>query len=498
MEITGNDLIVMRRDGKFDRVPRRGRSCEIGEEIVYAEEKSRGWLRPSVAARSAMAAAVIFCIVLFASWGGKLSGPSVVAYVSMDINPSVEMGIDKQENVLELRGLNDDGTQLIQGLEYEGKPLSSVTEALLEQAEGKVLARGEAEIVIASTVVDADAAVEDTAIAEKVKEQVTKHIEAVHPEQTQSYQVAAFAAPQEVREAAEKNGVSTGKYTVYLNAKNQGTDVTIDELKQKSVLTISKEKPEVAEFIKPERLPTKADMKKLVEEERTGQLDKKLKEKKSGSNSNAKNTGTSAKTVTDDKDDEKKNAVKKPESSGSSGSSNAKPKNTEPEDEKRNSGSKNGAGSSSGKPGAKQNGKEEDEKETSGSSKSDAKKEEERRKEEAARSEELKKKQDEQSKKAEEAREKAAEALKKQQEEARKEFEKKKEELKKQEEQKKKEEQQKKEEQNKKNEEKDSKKKEEEGKNEDSKKEKEKEKEKEESKKTSMSLSERLNLLLGR
>ncbi|UUZ83242.1 anti-sigma factor domain-containing protein [Paenibacillus sp. P26] len=62
MDITGKSIIVMRPDGKFERVPRKKRTCEIGEEIVYAEAGIH-WRSPSVAAKSALAAArrVLHC-----------------------------------------------------------------------------------------------------------------------------------------------------------------------------------------------------------------------------------------------------------------------------------------------------------------------------------------------------------------------------------------------------------------------------------------------------
>ncbi|CAG7646637.1 anti-sigma factor domain-containing protein [Paenibacillus allorhizosphaerae] len=278
MEISDKSIIVMRPDGKFERVSRKKRNCEIGEEIAYADS-GINWRSPSVAGRSAIAAAVIFCLVLFASFNGKLGSPEVIAYISMDINPSIEMGIDMNENVLELRGLNEDGNELVQNISYKGEKLESVASRLLDKAEEKSLAKGEAEIVIASTVVQENAKVSDTQLATKLQEQVTKHIEKTHPAEASSYQVAAFAAPQEVRQAAVQNGVSMGKYTVYLNAKNSGTEVTLDELKKGSVLQLSKEKPEISKAIQSGAIPSKSDIKKLVEEEKSGQLDKKLEEK---------------------------------------------------------------------------------------------------------------------------------------------------------------------------------------------------------------------------
>lgn len=271
MEMTKKSIIVMRPDGTFDRLPRRKRECEIGEEIEYAEPRFR-WRTPSAAGKSALVAAVVFGMVLFASLNGKLYSSDVVAYISMDINPSVEMGIDARETVLELKGLNEDGSRLVQSVHFKGKTLEDVTEELLDQAEHGVLSQGEAEIVIASTVLEESEHFSDLLIAEKVKQTVSEHIQETHPERAAAYQVAVFAAPQEVREAAKQNGVSMGKYSVYLTAKSNGAQVTLDEIKQTSVLQLTKNKPEIAKLIMPDKTPTKDQIRQWVEEEKNGRL----------------------------------------------------------------------------------------------------------------------------------------------------------------------------------------------------------------------------------
>lgn len=48
MEMTDRHIVVMRSDGKFDRISRKTRACEIGEEIVYASS-GINWRSPSVA-----------------------------------------------------------------------------------------------------------------------------------------------------------------------------------------------------------------------------------------------------------------------------------------------------------------------------------------------------------------------------------------------------------------------------------------------------------------
>lgn len=429
MEITEKNIIVMRKDGRFQRLARKKRSCEIGDEITYADE-GINWRSPSVAGRSAIVAAVIFCLVLFASFQGKLGSQEVVAYISIDINPSVEIGIDIRERVLELRGLNEDGVELIQAVDYKEKPLETVTAGILNRAEQTAFSKGEAEIVIASTVIQPDSKVVDTQIAEKLRLQVKEYIQTSHPTQVESYQVASFVAPQEVREAASQNGVSMGKYTVYLNAKSSGSAVTLDELKTKSVLNISKANPEVAQIMVPDRFPTKADIKLLVEEEKSGELDKRLQERlknREKADTNKHNT-VSRPDNNDPKNDQKNSIV--PSVSGKNNKDN--------DDDSKNSRDVNVRPGSSNSsvtiPGAvrqgdkkddednkddrKRNNNRDDDNRNSGSIKDNKNSEEERRRDEAAkRLEEQKKKEEEARKKQEEIREKDEEQKKKQAEE---------------------------------------------------------------------------------
>lgn len=310
MEINDKHIIVMTADGRFERLARKSRQCQVGEEIVFADTRVN-WKSVSFAGKSAIAAAIVFCVVLFGSFVGKLSVPSVVAYVSMDINPSVEMGIDEKETVLELKGLNEDGAELVQSVDFKGKRLEDVTGTLLDKAESKALARGEGEIVIASTVVQDNANINDTVLAQKLKEQVVSHIKTTHPDRYNDYQVTAFAAPQEIRETAKQNGISMGKYAVYLNAKNNGEPVTIDEFKQESVLQLVKDKSLDKAVVSEESL-NKATIKQLLEEEKSGKLDKKVeesrknrnKDNKSGDKKPATNSGNNNdKTNANDRND---------------------------------------------------------------------------------------------------------------------------------------------------------------------------------------------------
>ncbi|OCT10910.1 hypothetical protein A8709_04180 [Paenibacillus pectinilyticus] len=277
MELSENSIIVMNPEGRFDKLPRGTRSCELGEEILYTPVKRR--LRvPQMAIVSGLAAAIVVCFVLVSTLTGNVSGNGVVAYVTIDINPSVEIGIDNNEVVRDLHGLNTDGVNLIQSVAFKNKSLTAVTSDILDKAEQGALAKGEGDIIISSTVVGTKTTISDEAIATKMKAQVDKHIEDSHPDQVKNYEVQAFAAPQEVRKEAQASGISAGKYAIYLNAIDNGVKVSIDDLKNDSVHTIAKKNGGIETLVKPDKPIDKSSLQRLLADEKSGKLSERAQQ----------------------------------------------------------------------------------------------------------------------------------------------------------------------------------------------------------------------------
>jgi hypothetical protein len=277
MELSESSIIVMNSKGRFDKLPRGTRNCELGEEILYAPVKRR--LRiPQMAIASGLAAAIVVCFVLVSTLSGGVPGNSVVAYVTIDINPSIEIGIDNNEIVRDLHGLNTDGEDLIESLVFKGKSLEVVTSDILDKAEQGALAKGEGDIIISSTVVGANTTVNDEEIATKLKAQVNKHIEVSHPDQVKNYEVQAFAAPQEVRQEAKASGVSVGKYAVYLNAIDNGAKVSLDEIKTTSIHQLAKENGGILTFVKPDKPIDKTSLQRLLADEKSGKFTERIQQ----------------------------------------------------------------------------------------------------------------------------------------------------------------------------------------------------------------------------
>lgn len=411
MEMTQAHLVVLTPDGRFLRIPRRSRVCEVGDEIVFTSPQFR-WKRPFLTFSSSVAAAIVLCLVAFNGITPNLGGlQPVVAYVTLDINPSIEIGIDVHEDVQELRGLNEDGTQLIQQLDFKGKSISTVTSELLERVEAKGLfAQDEGDIIISSTKAYEAAKIDDVAVSELVKESVDKHIQENHPQAQGGISVASLVAPIEMRNAALSEGVSPGKYAIYLNAKSNGSSVTIEEIKTQSIHKIAQERGGIDKLIDTKQLPKKETLSKLLEEEKKGELDTKVKQSQGQNGQNGKDSKND-KNSKDDKDD-KKNDDKK-----SSGKTDAKPTPTPTK--------KPDGGKASVKPTPTPTPKKTNTP-TSYVPPNRNNQEEERRKQEELKKNEERRQQEEQQRKAEEEKKRQEELKKKQEEEKRKQEEEKK------------------------------------------------------------------------
>jgi septum formation inhibitor MinC len=236
MSIHKQHAVVMTADGQFLRASIQG-TPQIGEEITFEEEyKTSRTFKPAYWYTSA--AAIVLVLLLPLLMIVQRDVHPVVAYLSMDINPSVEMGVDGDGKVRELRALNKDGQQIIKDLVYKGVNVEIVAASILERAKGShYLDTPDKDIVITSVLLDESAATKldyEIILAEKV-DQALQSLLAEFAAESVSANVTTLSIPNELREEADANGISSGKMAVYLMAKEEGYKLEIEQLKQQSI-----------------------------------------------------------------------------------------------------------------------------------------------------------------------------------------------------------------------------------------------------------------------
>ncbi|WP_442601646.1 anti-sigma-I factor RsgI family protein [Paenibacillus sp. KN14-4R] len=279
VEMDDKELIVLLPSGQFDRISKEDRQCQVGDEIVYTGSvTAKSSIKGLIIAISGLAVALVAAFFLVIKLLGLSSSDEVVAYVSLDINPSIEMGVDESDQVRVMKGLNTDGEQLISTLKYEGKPLEEVTQLVLNQAEKGALATKEADIVVSATVLKENSKLSDIVLATNVKSQVVKHIQQKHAKDAEGFSVLWFAVSPEMRQAAISKNMSMGKYAVYLKLKDAGMKISIDDYRSKSLTSLAKEKEfaTIKNLLASNQSFNKMELNQLLEDEKSGKLDQKL------------------------------------------------------------------------------------------------------------------------------------------------------------------------------------------------------------------------------
>lgn len=203
MSIQKQHVVVMTADGEFLQAPIQG-TPQIGEEITFEAIMKRPRAVKSIY-RYSSAAAIFLLVFLPLLFYMQKDTNSVVAYVSMDINPSVELGVDENEKVRELRALNKSGDQIIKGLSYEGLNVEVVAATILERAEGShFLDTPNKDIFITSTLIDSNSALKlnyEVNLTGKV-DQTLRNLLSQLATEAASANITTLSIPNELREGS--------------------------------------------------------------------------------------------------------------------------------------------------------------------------------------------------------------------------------------------------------------------------------------------------------
>lgn len=149
--------------------------------------------------------ALAACLLLAAGVGGHHLYFTPTTVLSIDINPSLEMDINRFDRVIALNGYNDDGVALAEALEVKNMQYDDAVDVLMANDTIEAcLARGE-ELSIAVVQADGDAAQSD-AVLEYVSGCTAQH------ENAHCYALSSDSAQMADAHSA---GLSCGKYHMY-------------------------------------------------------------------------------------------------------------------------------------------------------------------------------------------------------------------------------------------------------------------------------------------
>ncbi|MFS0861780.1 anti-sigma factor domain-containing protein [Fredinandcohnia sp. 179-A 10B2 NHS] len=217
MDVNDEYITMLTPEGEFIKARHSKSSYEIGEETTFFpinERISVPTAKPKFfqmkKVRYAVASSLV-AILLLSLFIPLSSQNEVYAYMSIDINPSFEVGFDDELKVISVEPLNDEARKLLESIpDWKNATLEDITDTIIEKSKESGYLKNGKEVVITTVVSDSHKVQVDKEL-EKDIEELTVELE------KEDIAVTAIASTVETRNAAKEKGVSTGKLLIQEN-----------------------------------------------------------------------------------------------------------------------------------------------------------------------------------------------------------------------------------------------------------------------------------------
>lgn len=178
---------------------------------AFLAQQTRGYSRMEKRRRPAYALAACACLLLVLL-GGSWLYFTPTAEISIDINPSLELGINRFDRVVSVDAFNEGGQALADTLDVKYKSYSQAIDQLLNHEDvAALLSGGE---VMTITVIGSDGA-QSASILSGVEACTAGH-----------HNTYCHAATSEEVAGAHESGLSCGKYRAFLELQQLDPDIT--------------------------------------------------------------------------------------------------------------------------------------------------------------------------------------------------------------------------------------------------------------------------------
>lgn len=206
----------------FENVKAQPQLTESTRRFISEQykKKARRPRRPAVQA----AFAVVCAVFILAGFGGYSWFQTPVSYLSIDVNPSIELALNRFDRVVYIAAYNAEGEEILKSLSLKGKKYTDAIDLIMENKIMGAYLTDEAELVL--TV--AAARSRESTLKSGV-ESCSSHI---------GYNIQSISADIGIVPQAHSHGLSVGKYYAYLQLAQYDDTVTVDECRDMTMSEI--------------------------------------------------------------------------------------------------------------------------------------------------------------------------------------------------------------------------------------------------------------------
>ncbi|MDR7871207.1 MAG: anti-sigma factor domain-containing protein [Tissierellaceae bacterium] len=235
VEVCSDSIVVITEDCTFKRI-KKSVGLEEGMEVYFEE---RDIIRKSNTSINSISKIVaIILLVITSIYGIQVWDINyrAVAIVSIDINPSVEIKVNKNHRVINATPLNKDALNLPLK-KLKGQILTNALDELVQTAKTEGYIKENEENYILLAVVGLSNNEKDTDALEHLLVEGKEKIENMSSEENQHIEVVTVESNKETLKKARIEHVSVGRMEVYENNKDNNKDgqISKEEIKEEKV-----------------------------------------------------------------------------------------------------------------------------------------------------------------------------------------------------------------------------------------------------------------------
>ena len=265
-----------------------------------------------------IALALSAAVILSLGGGGYAYAKTPVAYVSMDINPSVELGVNSFDKVVSVEAYNEDGKKILEGTNLINTDVSDAVSTVISNAisDGYI---SKDVTTTAAVAVEITTSTDKEKVATKLNESLKEAADKTLDDNNVDAEVETEKVALARRDEARKLGITPGKLNLIQKLQALDSTITVEDYKSSSVKDIQKKTKELRKDNKSDETTT--DNSTSTDVNNDAIVDVVTEE--NSNNSNNKNNNGNKDNNGNDKKEEHSNANNENNNGNSQGNNNS-------------------------------------------------------------------------------------------------------------------------------------------------------------------------------
>lgn len=240
MEFKSGLAVVLTDDCDFVKI-RKIQGMELGQRIdINSRSKHNYW---SIYNRKTIGVLLAACIMLGVLGAYLKISPAYAepyAYVTLDINPSIELGINRAYEVISINYFNNDGKIVMENLAVKGQNVDIALKNIVDKAMSLGYFKNKkigAVLITAVPNSKYDNFINNkTKVKDELSNLIAKEEELLEKAENYKVNISIETLNPETREQANEKDISAGRQYLIDNAKKSGTtDITDEEIKKANI-----------------------------------------------------------------------------------------------------------------------------------------------------------------------------------------------------------------------------------------------------------------------